>query len=69
MALAWAWLIFIGGLMITPGGIECIACGPVWTKLLGVVSVGLGVLGFVMSRLRARGKAASGIEAKADMHG
>ncbi len=55
--------------MITPGGIECIACGPVWTKLLGVVSVGLGVLGFVMSRLRARGKAASGIEAKADMHG
>ena len=41
MALAWAWLIFIGGLMITPGGIECIACGPVWTKSRGVVSVAL----------------------------
>lgn len=69
MALAWAWLIFIGGLMITPGGIECIACGPVWTRVLGVVSIGLGILGFVVSRLRALGKAAAGIEAKGDMHG
>ena len=68
MILAWAWLIFIGGLMITPGGIDCIACGPVGTSILGVVSIGLGILGFVVSRLRALGKAVAGIE-KGHMHG
>jgi hypothetical protein len=48
-------------LMITPGGIECIVCGPVGTRVLGVVSIGLGILGFVVSRLRALGKAAAGL--------
>jgi murein DD-endopeptidase MepM/ murein hydrolase activator NlpD len=68
MVIAWAWLIFIGGLMITQGGIDCIACGPVGTRILGVVSIGLGILGFVVSRLGARGKAAAGIEI-GNMHG
>jgi hypothetical protein len=50
--LAWAWLIIIGGLMITPGGIECIACGFVLTKILGVISVVIGITGFVRDRIQ-----------------
>jgi hypothetical protein len=50
--LAWAWLIIIGGLMITPGGIECIACGFVLTRILGVISVVIGITGFVRNRIR-----------------
>ena len=53
--LAWAWIIIVGGLMITPGGIECIACGPLISKVLGVISVAIGVAGFVLGR---RGSAA-----------
>ena len=53
--LAWAWIIIVGGLMITPGGIECIACGPLISKVLGVISVVIGVAGFVLGR---RGSAA-----------
>ena len=48
--LAWAWIIIVGGLMITPGGIECIVCGPVVTKLIGVISVAIGVAGFVINQ-------------------
>lgn len=48
--LTWAWIIIVGGLMIIPGGIECIACGPVLTRLLGVISVALGIAGFVSGR-------------------
>ena len=48
--LAWAWIIFIGGLMITPGGIDCIVCGPVITNILGVISIAIGVSGFVFGR-------------------
>ena len=48
--LAWAWIIIVGGLMITPGGIECIACGPLISKILGVISVAIGVAGFVLGR-------------------
>ena len=50
--LAWTWLIIIGGLMITPGGIECIACGFVFTKILGVISVVIGITGFVPDRIQ-----------------
>ena len=53
--LAWAWIIIVGGLMIAPGGIECIACGPLISKILGVISVAIGVAGFVLGR---RGSAA-----------
>ena len=48
--LAWAWIIIVGGLMITPGGIECIACGATLTRILGVISVAIGVTGFVIGR-------------------
>lgn len=51
--LAWAWLIIIGGLLITPGGTFCIKCGvqdpgyigDVVVNLLGVVSIVLGIAG------------------------
>ena len=72
-ALAWAWIIIIGGLMVTPGGIECIRCGRAVTRVLGVVSMALGVLGLV-SQTRA-GRAGvtqrftpQQIDVKGDMH-
>lgn len=48
--LAWVWIIIVGGLMITPRGIECIACGPALTRVLGVLSLALGIAGLVMGR-------------------
>jgi hypothetical protein len=53
--LTWAWLILIGGLLITPGGVLCIKCGPLdpgylgdWViNVLGVASIALGLFGFV----------------------
>jgi murein DD-endopeptidase MepM/ murein hydrolase activator NlpD len=58
--LAWAWIIVIGGLMITPGGIDCIKCGRVVESLLALVSIGAGVAGLAMtlatSALPRRGK-------------
>ena len=54
--LAWAWIIIIGGLMITPGGVDCIVCGPVLTRVLGVVSIALGILGVVSGALVSRTK-------------
>jgi hypothetical protein len=54
IVLAWAWIIIIGGLMITPGGIECIACGPILSRVLGIVSVVLGAVGLVFYLLSSR---------------
>jgi len=55
--LAWAWEILIGVLLITPGGVFCIACGtPVQasgyigrpaTMIFGVLAIVLGVFGIV----------------------
>ena len=53
--LAWAWLIIIGGLMITPGGVICIACGTgepgylggTVIRVLGVISVAIGLTGLI----------------------
>ncbi|MFL6209554.1 MAG: hypothetical protein ACJ74W_11925 [Pyrinomonadaceae bacterium] len=46
-ALAPAWMIIIGALMIIPynGGVivECIACGLLVTRILGVISILIGV--------------------------
>ncbi len=58
--LAWAWMILVGGLLITPGGVFCIVCGaslnvpgyigrPAAT-LLGIVSIAFGIAGFVIQR-------------------
>jgi hypothetical protein len=53
--LAWAWEILIGGLLITPGGVFCIACGTIVqapgyigrpaTMVIGVLAIALGVVG------------------------
>jgi hypothetical protein len=50
---AWAWLIIIGALMIYPGGVQCIACGVTLTRIIGVISVLVGVGGFVTGRSAA----------------
>jgi hypothetical protein len=70
--LIWAWIIIIGGLMITPGGVSCPRCGAGLTDLFGIVSIVLGVLGFVSrvveSRVATQHMAAPRIDAKADLH-
>jgi hypothetical protein len=53
--LAWAWEIIVGALLITPGGVFCIACGQVIdtsgyigrpaTIFVGVVAIVLGIYG------------------------
>lgn len=55
--LAWAWMILVGVLLITPGGVFCIACGRVANvagyigdpavMVLGLGSIVLGVVGLV----------------------
>jgi hypothetical protein len=53
--LAWAWEILVGVLLITPGGVLCIACGssvqalgyigrPA-TVVVGVLAIALGIFG------------------------
>jgi hypothetical protein len=52
--LAWAWMILLGALLITPGGVLCIKCGPgapgyigdVVINVLGVVAIVLGIAAF-----------------------
>lgn len=48
--LTWAWIIMIGALMITPEFIICIKCGFIITKLIGVISIVLGAVGFIINR-------------------
>ncbi len=53
--LAWAWEILIGVLLITPGGVFCIACGTAVqapgyigrpaTMIVGVLAIVLGGFG------------------------
>ena len=55
--LAWAWIIIIGGLMITPKGVVCIACGQTVTEpgyigdtarmILAIGAIVLGLVGIV----------------------
>jgi hypothetical protein len=70
--LIWAWIIFLGGLMITPGGVNCPKCGAGLANALGIVSIVLGVLGFasraVESRAATKRVARPQIDAKADLH-
>ena len=60
--LTWAWAIIVGGaLLIPPGVIVCIRCGPSAPAYIGdlaviviaLVSIALGVLGFA-DRMRAK---------------
>ena len=62
--LAWAWLIIIGYIMITPVGPICIACGQPISKttlmVLGGISILLGIVGFATGRTQAANKAVGG---------
>jgi len=49
--IAWAWIIIVGVLMITPNGVQCIACGSVLNLILGVLSIVLGAFG-IYSEIR-----------------
>jgi hypothetical protein len=67
--VAWAWEIIVGGLLITPKGIVCIACGvPVQapgyigetaTWVVGMVAIVLGIYGIATAG-RAGASTASG---------
>jgi hypothetical protein len=54
IVVALVWIIIIGALMIIfyDGHIivECIACGPTLTRVLGGVSIIIGVAGFITGR-------------------
>lgn len=66
--LAWAWFIIVGGLIITPKGIWCIACGQVITQpgyigqtatmILGIGAIVLGLIG-IATEGRAQGARAA----------
>ena len=43
LVLAWAWLIILGALMITPGGVQCLVCGVSVTRVLGLFSIIVGI--------------------------
>lgn len=52
LVLAWAWMMVIGGLLITPVGPICIVCGAEATRgpntgefIAGVVTIAFAVLG------------------------
>ncbi len=55
LVLAWAWLLLLGALLITPGGVLCIKCGPAdpgylgdtVINVLGLVAVALGAAGLI----------------------
>ena len=48
--LAWAWIIIVGGGILTPGGFVCTRCGPLLTIGISVISVAIGTIGFMFGR-------------------
>jgi hypothetical protein len=54
--IAWAWLIIIGGLLITPRGPIPISFERTGVVILGVISVALGAAAFVLNRGRTVGR-------------
>jgi hypothetical protein len=60
IVLALAWVIIVGALMIIPKGdgvvVECIACGLMLTRILGVISIVLGVAGFIAGKNATAGR-------------
>ena len=63
---AWVWMIIVGGLLITPGGIFCIVCGAAIDAsgfigkpavfVIGIVSIIIGIIGLVASKKNKGGK-------------
>ena len=63
--LAWAWIIIVGGLLITPKGILCIACGvtvaePGYIGQTAVIILGAGAIVLGLVGIATEGKAAAG---------
>ena len=48
--VTWAFVIIVGGLMITPGGITPIVTNPAFRIAVGLLGVALGVAGFMSMR-------------------
>jgi len=48
--LTWAFVIIVGGLMLTPEGIVPIVTNPALRVIIGVILVVPGVLGFISLR-------------------
>ncbi len=56
--LALVWIIIVGGLLITPGGIFCIVCGATIDAsgfigktavfVIGIVSIFIGIIGLLI---------------------
>ncbi|HEX3043424.1 MAG TPA: hypothetical protein VHY08_01615 [Bacillota bacterium] len=46
----WAYVIIVGGLMITPEGIVPINTNPVFRTTVGIIAIILGVFGFIAER-------------------
>jgi len=47
--LAWAWIIVIGVLIITPGGVACTACVNSFGQAIAVISILFGAFGMFTS--------------------
>lgn len=47
--LAWAFPIILGGLMLTPRGIVCIACGDSLTPVVGIIAILIGLAAFALN--------------------
>jgi hypothetical protein len=63
--LAWAWIIIVGGLLITPGGVWCIACGavinqPGYVGQTAVMILGIGAIVLGLVGIATEGKAGAG---------
>lgn len=52
--LAWAWVIIIGALMITPNGVHCIACGDKGNLLMSVFPIVLGAVSIFANKFSGR---------------
>lgn len=51
--LTWAFVIIIGGLMLTPDGIDIIVTNPTLRLAMGVIAIALGGMGFIEQRRQA----------------
>ncbi|NEQ48084.1 MAG: hypothetical protein F6K00_32950 [Leptolyngbya sp. SIOISBB] len=51
--LTWAFVIIIGGLMLTPDGIDIIVTNPILRLAMGVIAIALGGMGFIEQRRQA----------------
>ena len=51
--LTWAFVITIGGVMLTPDGINIIVTNPAIRMTVGAILIALGVIGFASFRRKS----------------